>query len=95
MTYGLQLFNSVGTKTFDSVTAKGGYVVDILTAGISARTISFTAFDSNRTALAIIVSGLALTEATPGHDGSGHPTITIPAYYGAGYPPGVYMVFIL
>lgn len=95
MTYGLQLFNSVGTKTFDSATAKGGCVVDVLTAGSTARTIAFTAFDSSRTALAIIVSGVAFTEATPGHDSSGHPTITIPAYYGAGYPPGVYMVFIL
>ena len=31
MTYGLQTFNSVGIKTFDSTTAYGGCIVDIVT----------------------------------------------------------------
>lgn len=30
MTYGLQIFNSASTKTFDSTTANGGCVVDMV-----------------------------------------------------------------
>jgi hypothetical protein len=95
MTYGLQIFAADGvTKTFDSTTAVGGCVVDIVTAKSYEITISYDAFDSYRTAYATIIGGVGSAEATPGYN-SGHPTITIPAYYSIEYDPGVYMVFIL
>ena len=96
MTYGLQIFAADGvTKTFDSTTAKGGCVVDIVTAIATERTISYDAFDSSRTAFGVLISGLATSLPTGGHDTGGHPTITIPAYFNIKYAPGVYMVFIL
>ena len=96
MAYGLQIFAADGiTKTFDSTTAVGGCVVDIVTAKSTAITISYDAFDSSRVAFATIIGGVASADATAGHDANGHPTITIPVYYGIAYDPGVYMVFIL
>ena len=41
------------------------------------------------------IGGVGNAGADPGHDANGHPTITIPVYYGIEFDPAVYMVFIL
>lgn len=97
MTYGLQIFDNSGAKTFDSTTARGGCVVDIITAGATPQTKVYDAFTNDinnpRVAYALLVGGYATAPATASIV-NGHPAITIPAYFSPTWYVGVYMVFI-
>ena len=91
MAYGLQLFNSSGAKFFDSTTAMGGVVVDIITASSAVQTKTYPAFPG-RTAFTTVISGIGTDTTTD--TTLGYPRVYFPAYYRAAYP-NIWMVFIL
>ena len=110
MTYGLQLFNSAGTNTFDSTTAVGGCVVDMVPL-IPQGTVYNTGYQSGtqvksysdfagRTAYVILISGYAVN-TPPFVDNTtySYPVVTFYPFnalgYSTAYPPEVYMVILL
>jgi hypothetical protein len=92
MTYGLQLFNASGTKFFDSNTALGGCIVDIVTTDeFVTQTKTYPEFPGRSAYVVLLYSG----DTEPVIDTTlGYPRIVFPISHYAAYP-SVWMVFVL
>jgi hypothetical protein len=98
MTYGLQIFDSVGTKTFDSTTAAGGCVVDMVPLIINSGTgsvyntgtqtgMQYKTYPdfAGRTAYVILISGYANNTSPVVDYDLGYPRVTFYPFSTAGY----------